>query len=201
MDQQCQEKWDRASRSYDWMTWADAHRFGAAKRRVFADLHGHCLMVAAGTGHDFAFFPPGLSLTAIDISAGMIEAARPRAAAYPGQIDLRVMDVQALEIEDASFDAIATSCTFCSVPDPVRGLRELLRCLRPGGRLLMFEHVRSRFGPVAVMQDLMTVISRRLGPSMNRDTGANVLRAGFELEREENVYFDIVKAFYARRPA
>ena len=64
----------------------------------------------------------------------------------------------------------------------------------------MFEHVRSRFGPIAFMQDLMTPIFRRLGPAMNRDTVANVLRAGLEVVHEENVYVDVVKAIEARRP-
>ncbi len=196
----CQAKWDRASRTYDWMTWGDERRFGEAKTRLFRKMKGHCLMVAAGTGHDFGYFPPGLSITAIDISPQMIERARPRATAYPGALDLRVMDVQALEFADETFDTVATACTFCSVPDPVRGLRELYRCLKPGGTLLMFEHVRSRFGPIAVLQDLLTPITRRMGPDMNRDTVANMLRAGFELSREQNVYVDVVKAIEARRP-
>ena len=200
MDSACQAKWDRASRTYDWMTWGDERRFGEAKTRLFRQMKGRCLMVAAGTGHDFGYFPPGLTITAIDISPQMIERARPRATAYPGALDLRVMDVQALEFADETFDTVATACTFCSVPDPVRGLRELHRCLKPGGALLMFEHVRSRFGPIAVLQDLLTPISRRMGPEMNRDTVANVLRAGFELCREQNVYVDVVKAIEARRP-
>jgi predicted methyltransferase len=83
----------------------------------------------------------------------------------------------------------------------VRGLRELYRCLKPGGMLLMFEHVRSRFGPIALLQDLLTPITRRMGPDMNRDTVANVLRAGFELGREDDIYVDIVKAIEARRPS
>jgi hypothetical protein len=67
--------------------------------------------------------------------------------------------------------------------------------------LLMFEHVRSRFGPIALLQDLLTPITRRMGPDMNRDTVANVLRAGFELGREDDIYVDIVKAIEARRPS
>jgi ubiquinone/menaquinone biosynthesis C-methylase UbiE len=200
MDLACQAKWDRTSRTYDWMTWGDERRFGDAKRRLFGKMRGRCLMVAAGTGHDFQYFPPGLTITAIDISPQMIERARPRAAAYQGYLDVRVMDVQALEFPDASFDTVATACTFCSVPDPIRGLRELYRCLRPGGLLLMFEHVRSRFGPIAVLQDLVTPITRRTGPEMNRDTVGNVLRAGFELDREQNAYVDVVKSIEARRP-
>lgn len=196
-----QSKWNRASRTYNLVTWGDERRFAAAKRRLFAKMAGRCLMVAMGTGNDFRYFPAGLTITALDVSPAMLERARPKAGAYVGRLELRVMDVQALEFDDATFDTVATACTFCSVPDPIRGLRELYRCLKPGGRLLMFEHVRSRVGPIAVLQDVLTPISRRLGPDMNRDTVANVARAGFEVCREENAYLDVVKAIEARRPA
>ncbi len=200
MDSALRDKWDRASRTYDWTTWGDERRFGAAKQRLFAKMAGRCLMVAAGTGNDFRHFPPGLTIDAIDISPGMVERARNKASTYEGTLVVQVMDVRQLAFSDATFDTAATAGTFCSVPDPVRGLRELFRCLKPGGQLLMFEHVRSRFGPIALFQDLMTPITRRIGPDMNRDTVGNVLRAGFELCREENVYVDVIKAIEARRP-
>lgn len=199
MDAICQAKWDRISRTYDWTTWADV-RLGSAKQRLFSAMQGRCLMVAAGTGRDFRYFPPGLAITAIDISAGMLARAERRVVEYDGQLQLELVDVQELPYADATFDTVATSCTFCSVPDPLRGLRELFRCLKSGGQLLMFEHVRSRVGPIAIVQDFMTVVTRRFGPAMNRDTVANVLRAGFELYRETNVYLDVVKAIEARRP-
>jgi ubiquinone/menaquinone biosynthesis C-methylase UbiE len=200
MDSALQAKWDRTSRTYGLLTWGEERRFGSAKQRLFAKMDGRCLMVAAGTGVDFQFFPPGLAITAIDISPGMIERARRPAEVYRGSLTLQVMDAQALEFSDAAFDTVVTSCTFCSVPDPLRGLRELYRCLKPGGQLLMFEHVRSRVGPIALLQDVMTLITSRIGPDMNRDTVGNVIRAGFELQRENNVYLDIVKAIEARRP-
>lgn len=200
MDTALQAKWNLTSRIYDWTSWGDDRRFGTAKERAFATMAGRCLMVAAGTGHDFRHFPPGLVITAIDVSPAMIARARAKAAAYKGTLELCVMDAQALEFPDQSFDTVVTSCTLCSVPDPVRGLRELYRCLKPGGQLLMFEHVRSRIGPIGIMQDLLTPLTRRMGPEVNRDTVGNVLRAGFELRREENVYLDIVKAIEARRP-
>lgn len=195
-----QAKWNRTSRTYNLMTWGEERRFAVPKQALFAKMKGCCLMVAAGTGADFRFFPPDLAITALDISPGMIEQARGRAAAYRGTLTLQVMDVQELAFADATFDTVATSCTFCSVPDPLRGLRELYRCLKPGGQLLMFEHVRSRVGPIALMQDVMTLFSRRIGPDMNRDTIGNVLRAGFELTHENNVYVDVVKTIEARRP-
>ena len=199
VDIACQTKWERLSRTYDLMTWADRRRFAAAKRQLFSAMRGRCLMVAAGTGADFQLFPAGLTIAAVDISPGMVAQAARRAAEYDGHLSVELGDVQDLAYANDSFDTVATSCTFCSVPDPVRGLRELHRCLKPGGRLLMFEHLRSRIGPIGILQDLMTAVTARFGPAMNRDTVGNVTRAGFEIVRETNVYLDMVKAIEARR--
>jgi ubiquinone/menaquinone biosynthesis C-methylase UbiE len=197
MDLATQRKWDAAARSFDLFAFADDRRLGPHKRKLFARLQGEVLMVAAGTGNDFKFFPPGLHVVAIDISPKMLEQAKPKAAGYQGTIELRHMDVCALDFADASFDMVATVCTFCSVPRPVGGLRELHRVLKPGGRILMFEHVRSAIGPLGIIMDLMTPLSRRFGPDLNRDTVGNVQKAGFHLSRVENVYLDVVKSIEA----
>jgi ubiquinone/menaquinone biosynthesis C-methylase UbiE len=130
MDLACQSKWERLSRAYDLMTWADRRRYAAAKRQLFSSMQGRCLMVAAGTGADFEHFPSGLTITAIDISIGMLARAEQRARAYDGRLTVEVGDVQNLAYAEESFDTIATAWTFCSVPDPVRGLRKLHRCLK-----------------------------------------------------------------------
>jgi ubiquinone/menaquinone biosynthesis C-methylase UbiE len=158
---------------------------------------GATLMVAAGTGNDFRFFPSGQSIIAIDISHKMLERAAQKAAAYQGSLELRQMDVTQLEFPGNTFDTVVTVCTFCSVPRPIAGLRELHRVLKRGGQILMFEHVRSRIGPLGIMLDLMTPLSRRFGPDLNRDTVGNVQKAGFRIRREENVYLDIVKIIEA----
>jgi ubiquinone/menaquinone biosynthesis C-methylase UbiE len=193
LDTETQLKWDAASRTFDLFTFGDDHRLGPHKRRLFAKIRGATLMVAAGTGNDFRFFPPGQSIMAIDISLKMLERAAQGAAAYNGTIELRQMDVCQLPFANDTFDTVVTVCTFCSVPKPVSGLRELHRVLKPGGQILMFEHVRSRIGPLGVVLDLMTPLSRRVGPDLNRDTVGNVQKAGFRIRREENVYLDIVK--------
>jgi ubiquinone/menaquinone biosynthesis C-methylase UbiE len=194
MDIATQHKWDAASRNFDLFSYGDDRRLGPHKRRLLEKMQGATLMLAAGTGNDFRFFPPGRSIVAIDISAKMLECAAKKAAAYEGTIELRQMDACQLEFADNTFDTVVTVCTFCSVPKPVFGLRELYRVLKPGGQILMFEHVRSRIGPLGVFLDLMTPLSRRLGPDLNRDTVGNVQKAGFRIRREENVYLDIIKA-------
>jgi len=200
-DRVTQEKWDAASRTFDLFTFADDRRLGPHKRRLFQKIRGATLMVAAGTGNDFKFFPPNLQLIAIDISPRMLERAARKAAAYQGSIDLREMDVCNLDFPAATFDTVATVCTFCSVPRPVVGLRELHRVLKPGGQILMFEHVRSAIGPFGILLDLMTPLSSRLGPDLNRDTVGHVQKAGFRLRRIENVYLDIVKMIEAVKDA
>jgi ubiquinone/menaquinone biosynthesis C-methylase UbiE len=202
MDERTRQKWDAASRTFDLFAFGEERRFGPHKRRLFSKIRGATLMVAAGTGNDFRFFPPGQQILAIDISPRMLEEAAKKAAAYCGSIELHEMDVFALPFPDASFDTVATVCTFCSVPRPVVGLRELHRVLKPTGQLLMFEHMRSKIGVLGILLDLMTPLSRRIGPELDRDTVGNVLRAGFTIRREENIYLDIVKMIEAvKQPA
>ena len=200
MHEKTREKWDAASRLLDLFAFGAERRLGPHKRRLFSKIHGATLMLAAGTGNDFQFFPPDQRILAIDISPRMLERAAKKAADYSGSIELREMDACALPLPDASFDTVATACTFCSVPRPVAGLRELHRVLKPGGQLLMFEHVRSKIGAVGILLDLMTQLSRRFGPELNRDTVGNVIKAGFTLRREENIYLDIVKIIEAVKP-
>lgn len=203
MDVMTQGKWDRAAANFDLMAgYGPEKRWAPFKRRFFSRMgEGRILFLAIGTGLDVPFFPEGRSLTGIDISPKMIEVARPRLDAYAGTIDARVMDVHEMPFEDASFDQVFTSCTFCSVPRPVEGLAQLRRVLRPGGELHMFEHTGSRYYPFRLMMNLMTPLSRRFGPEMNRPTVENVRAAGFELESVEHVFLDVVKMIHARCPA
>jgi len=166
------DKWDAASRTLDLFSFAEDRRLGPHKQRLFANIRGATLMVGAGTGNDFKFFPPGMHVVAIDISPKMLERAARKTASYPGSIELREMDVCDLEFPDATFDTVATACTFCSVPKPVLGLRELRRVLKPGGQLLMFEHVRSAIGPLGILMDLMTPLCRRVGPNLTATLSA-----------------------------
>lgn len=202
MDVLTRRKWDRAAGSYDFMNgYGQELRWAPVKRRMFERMQGRIIFASIGTGQDIQFFPPGRDIIGIDISPGMLERARPRAEAYAGRLELRQVDVHELDYPDGCFDQAFTACTFCSVPRPVDGLRMLRRVLKPGGELFMFEHTGSRLFPFNMMLNLMTPLSRRFGPEMNRDTVANVGRAGFDVQAVEPVYLDVVKMIRAVAPA
>ena len=201
MREATRKKWDFSASFYDLLAYGPERRWAAAKRALFANMEGRILFVAVGTGQDIRFFPPGRDIVGIDISPRMLAKARSRAAAYAGKLELRLMDVHSLEFPDYSFDQVVSSCTFCSVPDPVAGLKALRRVLKPGGMLYMFEHTGSRLFPFNLMLNLMTPIWKPIGPEMNRDTVANVRKAGFEIQQVNNIYLDVVKTIIATSPA
>jgi ubiquinone/menaquinone biosynthesis C-methylase UbiE len=190
-------KWDRAAGGYDLFSSGAERRWETVKRESLAKTRGKVLFLAVGTGLEVRFFPPGMDVTGIDISSQMLSQAAPRALDYDGQFELAQTDVEHLAFADETFDCVVTSCTFCSVPHPVVGLKELRRVLKPGGELRMFEHTGSRWFPFNLMLNLMTPFSRRFGPDMNRDTVSNVQQAGFRLRSVRNVYLDVVKIIVA----
>lgn len=193
-------KWDHAAKSFDFMNSGIEVRYGEDKREWFLRSSGKTLLVAVGTGIDIQYFKAGQFLVGIDISEKMLDKAKEKRASHAAHTHLIRADVQRLGFADDAFDSVVTSCTFCSVPDPVLGLKELLRVIKPGGKLLMFEHVRSDIFWMGPMLDLLTKVSRKVGPDLNRRTRENVIAAGFRLVREVNVYLDMVKLFEAVKP-
>lgn len=192
--------WDIRANLYD-VCEASDYRRGSQKAALFGDMRGRVLFAAVGTGVDIKYFPPDLSIAAIDISEKMLQKAERRARNYRGHLELCLADAQDLKFPSASFDTVVTSCTMCSVPDPVRAFREFYRVLRPRGRLLMFEHVRSRNPLLALTLDLMTLLTRLTGTEMNRNTVENAIGAGFRITQIESAYLDIVLAIRATKDA
>ena len=202
MDTYTQAKWDKAAPTFDLMAGKGAEkRWRPFKEELFSHMDGRILFMALGTGLDIETFPSGKTIETIDISPKMLEQAQPRIDAYDGEINAKVMDVHELEYDDNSFDQVFTSCTFCSVPNPVDGLKSLHRVLKPGGELIMFEHTGSKYYPFRFMMKLMSRVSEKVGPSMSRDTVDNVQAAGFTVKEVNNLFIDVVKTIKAVKPA
>ena len=141
------------------------------------------LEIGVGTGKNMPCYHKGWQITALDLSPRMLEQAKRRAEREHVEVDLQLGDAQALPFADASFDTVIATFVFCSVPDPVQGLREAARVLAPFGQLLLLEHVLS--GNV-ILRPLMhlanPLLVRMSGANMNRETVKHVERAGFVVQ-------------------
>lgn len=168
-----------------------AQRRAYAQKTLFANMGQEVLFVGAGSGLNFANFPPHRNVVAIDVSIDALNRARQRSERYDGNIQLMEADVQKLPFPDDFFDTVASASTFCSVPDPEQGVSELHRVLKPCGRLLMLEHVRSTNPLIALQQDMMNLAMRYLGSDVNRNTVRALLSGGFIVDRIRSAYLDV----------
>jgi ubiquinone/menaquinone biosynthesis C-methylase UbiE len=194
-------RYDRNAPFYDLMTRGMDRRLAPVRAAMWATVRGpRALEVGVGTGVNMPFYPPDVEMVAVDLSPRMLDRARARVNQLGPRVDLREADVQALPFEDASFDSVMATCVFCSVPDPVLGLRELRRVLVPGGEVMLIEHVLSH-RPVlrGAMQLVNPVVVRLMGANIDRDTLANIRSAGLEELHEQDLMLDIFKRISARK--
>ena len=182
-------RYDRIARFYDVMGGFGEQRYRNWRERAWALVAGpEVLEVGVGTGKNIPYYPPDAHVTAIDVSAQMLSRARRRAEELAAHVTLREMDAQNLEFPDDFFDSGLGTFIFCSVPDAVLGLQELRRVVKPGGRVVLLEHVRALNPMLGTVMDVLDpLVARLMGPHINRETVANVRRAGLEVERVESL--------------
>jgi ubiquinone/menaquinone biosynthesis C-methylase UbiE len=174
---------------YDRMEALSERRFRPWRQRLWSLAQGpRILEVGVGTGKNMPFWPRAVEMTAIDLTPGMLGKAQQRGAELKIKADLRLGDVQALEFPDASFDTAVATFVFCSVPDPVLGLRELKRVVKPGGQVILMEHMRLPNAFIGKMMDVLNpLVVRVMGANINRRTVENVQAAGWSTEQVENL--------------
>lgn len=195
------KRYDRAARYYDVLEGFMERRWIASWRKeLFSHVKGSKILeVGVGTGKNIPYYPEGCDIVAIDFSPRMLDKAKIRAEQLNKKVDLRLMDVQQLNFPDESFDAVITTCVFCSVPDPLKGLMEIRRVLKRDGELIMLEHVRSNIRSLGRVMDMLNPLVVGLyGANINRNTVENVKKAGFDVYYEKNLALDIVKLIKAR---
>jgi ubiquinone/menaquinone biosynthesis C-methylase UbiE len=167
---------------------ADAR--GAAKHRdaLVAGLHGRVLEIGAGDGRNFARYPAGVELTAVEPEPNLRAQAQAR-----GGVDVLDATAEALPFADASFDAAVVSLVLCSVPDQAAALQEIRRVLKPGGELRFYEHVIATTQPTKALLQVLdrSGIWPRLAGGCHpaRDTERAIAEAGFSVRRSERINF------------
>ena len=170
-------------------------RAGAAdtRQRLLADLSGRVIEIGAGTGANFAHYPPAVhQVLAVEPEPSLRELAERAAESAPVPVSVVDGTADRLPAGDEEYDAAVTTLVLCSVPDQAAALGELRRVLRPGGRLYFWEHVRAEGSPLTGVQDLLdrTVWPRFGGGChVGRDTAAAIGAAGFTVERLHRARF------------
>jgi len=182
------EKYNRLSSVYDLMEWPMELLFYSRWRKeVLSGLKGRVLEVGVGTGKNLKYYPPDCLVIGIDNSEGMLEKARKKAEGM-NNVTLLLMDAEHLEFPDSTFDYVVTTFVLCSIPDPVKALKEMRRGLKSSGEMINLEHMRSNNRFIAWYEDLINpIIVSMTGIHVNRKTVENVVKAGFTIKGVKNL--------------
>jgi len=154
------------------------------RRGLVARASGRVLEIGVGPGLNLPLYPSGVELFGLDPDPAMLRHARRRARGLGRQVTLVRAEAEAISLPADFFDTVVSIFTFCSVRRPDAAAREIYRVLRPGGRLLFMEHVRSAHPAWARLQRAVAPAWSLCagGCRLDRDTLGCFLDAGFVLE-------------------
>jgi ubiquinone/menaquinone biosynthesis C-methylase UbiE len=174
---------------------------GDGRRWVASHARGATLEIAIGTGRNLPYYPDSVRLVGIDLSPAMLALAEERARRLDRPVELQVGDAQSLAFPDESFETVVSTLSLCTIPDPERAVREAARVLRPGGRLVLLEHVRSPHLIVRGVQHLLEPLTVRLEHDhLLREPLTYVQAAGLIVERLERSRLGLIERMVARKP-
>ncbi len=175
--------------------------FKGWRKKCWGKAQGHHILeVGVGTGKNFDYYPNDARITAIDFSKEMLKRAAQKQTRKNIAVELDLMDVQSLYFADNSFDTVIATFVFCSVPLPLKGLKELYRVCRPGGQVVLLEHVLSSKPALAwVMNFINPLFLASVGANINRNTLKNVQACAFSSVHVDERSGDIIKLIVAKK--
>jgi ubiquinone/menaquinone biosynthesis C-methylase UbiE len=195
--------WDKTARGYDrQIAFFEKTWFTGGREWLTSRARGQVLEVAVGTGRNLPGYPAEVTLTGIELSPAMLAIARQRAADLGRDVDLRDGDAERLPFDDASFDTVVCSLSLCTIPSPAAAIGEMRRVLRPGGRLLLLDHIGSTWPPLYAAQWVMERFTvRTAGEHFTRRQLPLVQAAGFQIMETERLKAGTVERVHAVKPA
>lgn len=186
--------WDKMAPSYDkQISFFEKIQFGGGREWVCSRSSGDVLEVAIGTGRNLPFYPPDVRITGIELSPAMLDIARRRAKELGIEADLREGDAEALPFIDASFDTVVCALSLCTIPNNAKAIAEMARVLKPGGKLLLLDHIGSRWWPVWAGQRLLEMFTSRAGEYMTRRQLPLLAAAGFTVVESQQLKWGSVE--------
>lgn len=165
--------------------------FQHMRKHLVQNAEGHVLEIGAGTGVNLDFYPSKVTkLISSDPNPNMVEIAHQKKTVASIPVEFQVADAEDLPFPPEAFDTIVGTLVFCSIPHPVIALKEVERVLKPGGKLLLFEHVQLPQPFLRKTQDLLTPIWKHLcdGCHLNRDTLELIQASPFHISEVSSVY-------------
>lgn len=195
--------WNRAATSIDpTLRMLDRTVFRDSRAWLCEQATGDVLEVAVGTGLNLPHYPANVAIVGIDLSPVMLDVARRSAIESRRDVDLRLGDAEALDLPDASFDTVVCTFALCGIPDHRQAITEMVRVLRPGGRLLLADHVAAAAAPVRGIQWLAEAMTIPLiGEHFRRRPFEEVVAQGLDVHRRERFSLGAVERLVARKPA
>jgi ubiquinone/menaquinone biosynthesis C-methylase UbiE len=180
-------RWTILATAYDRMSHkSEEAGLRAMRESLLASADGRVLEIGGGTGANLPLYDGVGSLVVTEPEPAMLRRLQEKARAQAPGAKVVQAPAEALPFEDASFDTVVSTLVLCGV-DQERSLGEVRRVLRPGGRLLFLEHVRSGDPAVARLQDRMNWLNRFLvGCECNRRTLSGIEAAGFVVSQVEH---------------
>ncbi|MER6988001.1 class I SAM-dependent methyltransferase [Saccharopolyspora hirsuta] len=195
--------WDRSASGYDQQMGRFERLMARGSRRwVCSRAEGEVLEVAIGTGLNLPMYGGDVRLTGVEWSPRMLDLARQRARELDVPVDLRVGDAQDLPFPDATFDTAVCTFGLCAIPDEKRAIAEMARVLRPGGKLLLLDHVSASPWPLRLVQRAAELVTIPLGGEhFLRRPLPLVQAAGLQVEESDRFKLGIVERLSARKPS
>lgn len=178
-------------------------KFGLRKLRgkIFKFVKGHRILeVGGGTGLNIPFYPNGFETICVEPRFEMIKRATTKAKRLKKKVSFICAKVEALPFENETFDTVFATFVFCEVKDLEKGFYEILRVLKPDGRLILLEHVRPDGKMISKLFDIGNKLTSIFGENINRETVKLAIKSGFAIEKVENIYGEVVKFIIGVKP-
>jgi ubiquinone/menaquinone biosynthesis C-methylase UbiE len=184
--------------------WSEDAGQRETRRELIGEAHGVTLEIGAGNGCNLEHYPSAVTeLIVTEPSPYMITHLRKGLESSPppvGSWQLIETGAEVLPFPDASFDTVVATFVHCSIPDPVSAIDEIARVLRPGGRYLFMEHVRSEQPLYGWLQDLVEVPHRIIAAGCYPNRRTEQMLAGSALTITELVHEPMPRASLTVRP-
>jgi ubiquinone/menaquinone biosynthesis C-methylase UbiE len=195
--------YDRIAGEYDeYVGYVEKYFLGDSRYWVCAQAVGDVLEIGVGTGRNLPYYPDDARLTGMDLNPAMLTIARRRAANLGRTVDLRLGDAQALDLPDSRFDTVVATLALSSIPDHRRAIAEARRVLRPGGRFIVLDFVRSSLLVVRAIQRLLgPFMVRRYAFHLQREPLGLLTAEGFVVAQAERLRWGTVERIRAQKPS